>query len=103
MNGSHRRGVPMRSAPAIVLVCLLSSSGLGPIALAADRVLRIVVDARDLPRKLLHTRVTIPCGPGTLRFWYPKWIPGTHAPSGPIDTVGGLRVEAQGGRVIAWQ
>ena len=61
------------------------------------------VDARDLPRRLLHTQLRIPCVPGPLVLWYPKWIPGTHSPSGPVDTVGGLRVETADGQAIPWR
>src|ERR1039458_5978999 len=27
---------------------------------------------------------------------YPKWLPGTHAPEGPIDRIAGLRITASG-------
>jgi predicted metalloprotease with PDZ domain len=64
--------------------------------------LRIEVDARDLPRRLLHTTMRISCKPGLLALWYPKWIPGTHAPSGPVDTIGGLRLETPDGKTLAW-
>jgi predicted metalloprotease with PDZ domain len=80
----------------------MNSIWVQPSALAADLMLKVDVDARDLPRKLIHTRVSIPCDPGPVAIWYPKWIPGTHAASGPIDTVGGLRVETSEGRVIPW-
>jgi predicted metalloprotease with PDZ domain len=65
--------------------------------------MRIELDARDLPRRLLHTRLRIPCEPGPLALWYPKWIPGTHAPCGPLDTIGGLRIETPGGDIIPWR
>ena len=33
---------------------------------------------------------------------YPQWLPGNHGPSGPIDSLAGLRITADG-RPIAWQ
>ncbi len=69
---------------------------------AAESVLQIEVDARELPRRLLHTSLWINCAPGPLTLWYPKWIPGTHAPCGPVDTVGGLRLTTEDGKAIAW-
>ncbi|MFO0888476.1 MAG: hypothetical protein U0790_04930 [Isosphaeraceae bacterium] len=66
-------------------------------------VLRLELDARDLPRRLMHTQLRIPCEPGTLALWYPRWIPGTHAPSGPLDSIGGLRIETPGGEAIPWR
>ena len=62
--------------------------------------LQVEVDARDLPRRLLHTRIHVPCKPGKLGLWYPKWIPGTHSPSGPIQDVAGLRLETPDGKQI---
>jgi predicted metalloprotease with PDZ domain len=32
---------------------------------------------------------------------YPKWLPGTHAPEGPIDRLAGLRITAQGAK-LSW-
>jgi predicted metalloprotease with PDZ domain len=78
-------------------------SFVNPGTQAGEATLQIEVDARDLPRRLLHTTVEIPCKPGPLVFWYPKWIPGTHAPCGPVETIGGLRLETGEGRAIPWQ
>ncbi len=61
------------------------------------------VDARDLPRKLIHTTLDIPCKSGPLRLWYPKWIQGAHGPLGRVEDIGGLRVEAADGAVIPWK
>ena len=66
----------------------------GPITLA--------VDARETPRKLLHARETLPVAPGALTLVYPKWLPGEHAPDGPITDLVGLRFSA-GGRQLAWR
>lgn len=63
----------------------------------------LVVDATDLPRGLLHARVELPAKPGTLAVWYPKWIPGTHAPSGPIQNLGGFRPMLPDGTRLAWR
>ncbi|MDZ4860469.1 MAG: hypothetical protein SGI88_15950 [Candidatus Hydrogenedentes bacterium] len=65
--------------------------------------LAIDVDARDLPRKLLHARITIPVSPGELRLAYPKWLPGTHSASGPVENIGGLRIELPDGTPIPWK
>jgi hypothetical protein len=93
-----------RSAALIILVCWLFGSRLILTAAgAAESTLRIEVDARDLPRRLLHTSLRIACEPGPLTLWYPKWIPGTHASCGPVDTVGGLRLLTPEGKTIAWR
>jgi len=66
----------------------------GPITLA--------VDARETPRKLLHARETLPVAPGALTLVYPKWLPGEHAPDGPITDLVGLKFSG-GGRQLAWR
>lgn len=73
------------------------------IATGAGPAIDIEVDARDLPRKLLHARMRIPCQPGKLALWYPKWVPGTHAPAGPIQDVAGLRLETDAGKTLPWR
>ncbi len=69
---------------------------------AAEPTLAIEVDARDLPRKLIHTTLDIPCKPGTLKLIYPKWFPGSHGPHGRVEDVAGLRAENQAGEAVTW-
>ena len=47
-------------------------------------------------------RQRIPVQPGPLKLWYPQWIPGNHAPTGPINQMGGLVMSANGQRV-SWR
>ncbi|MCC7074396.1 MAG: M61 family metallopeptidase [Deltaproteobacteria bacterium] len=78
---------------------------LTPIALAlaaATAPMSIDVDARDIGRRVVHTRLVIPASPGKLTLSYPKWIPGAHRPSGPLNGVINLHVAA-GGKELAWQ
>jgi predicted metalloprotease with PDZ domain len=35
-------------------------------------------------------------------LFYPKWIPGEHAPTGPITDLGGLRISS-GGQAVVWK
>ncbi|HYW77319.1 MAG TPA: M61 family peptidase [Gammaproteobacteria bacterium] len=43
----------------------------------------------------------IPVTPGELTLFYPKYIPGEHGPTGPIDNLAGLRINADG-HTVAW-
>lgn len=71
--------------------------------LAADATpLQLEVDAREAPRRILHARLTIPAAPGPLTLVYPKWLPGTHGPTGPVTDLVGLRMSA-GGQPVPWQ
>lgn len=62
----------------------------------------LALDARETPRKLLHARETLNVTPGALTLVYPKWLPGEHAPDGPINDLVGLKFSA-GGKTIAWR
>src|ERR1041385_7902661 len=64
--------------------------------------IRMNVDATDAARNVLHTTLTIPVKPGPLALFYPKWIPGEHSPTGPINDLVGLKLSA-GGKPIAWR
>ncbi len=60
------------------------------------------VDASDAPRKIFHARMTIPAKPGSVTLYYPKWIPGEHGPTGPIQDLAGLKFTA-GGKALPWR
>jgi predicted metalloprotease with PDZ domain len=62
----------------------------------------ISVDATEAPRKIFHARLTIPAKPGTLTLYYPKWIPGEHGPTGPVQDLAGLKFTANG-QALAWR
>ncbi len=90
---------------AIALALLTSLCSLGACAQQrADSTLHI--DATDLPKLLLHARQTIPLDSnqrGTdLALWYPKWVPGSHAPGGPIQNIAGFSISDQDGSPIKW-
>ncbi len=90
---------------AVLLSLLTSLCSLAACAQSrADSSLHI--DATDLPRLLLSARQTIPLDSnqrGTdLALWYPKWVPGSHAPGGPIQNIAGFAVSDQDGNPIRW-
>ena len=62
----------------------------------------LFVDATDAPRKIFHARMTIPAKPGSLALYYPKWIPGEHGPTGPIQDLAGLKFTANG-KTLPWR
>lgn len=73
----------------------------------------LTIDATDIDRKLLRGTFTIHLTPqlrdsaalhgGRLPLWYPKWVPGTHAPSGPVQNIGGLTITDNDGSPVAWE
>ncbi len=59
------------------------------------------VDASDTSQGIFRVHETIPVQAGELTLLYPKWIPGNHSPSGPIDKLAGIKVSANG-KPLTW-
>ena len=62
----------------------------------AAREFGLSVDLTDAPRRTIHATETMAVSPGPLTLVYPKWIPGEHGPTGPIDDMAGLMIAARG-------
>lgn len=69
---------------------------------APAQPIKLVVDATHAPEKILHAQVQIPVTPGPVTLVYPKWIPGEHAPTGPITDLTGLEFFA-GSQRLTWR
>lgn len=83
----------------IVLVFLLV---LTTAAVGADRqAISLRVDATDVRRKLIHAELEIPAKPGSLTLVFPKWIPGEHTPSGPLNRVVWMKFSVAG-QPVSW-
>lgn len=61
----------------------------------------IEVDLTDLDRKIMPVRQTLPVQPGPLTLLYPRWIPGTHSPTGSVSRMAGLQITAHG-KLVQW-
>jgi predicted metalloprotease with PDZ domain len=75
-----------------------------PIAFSqnSSQIIKVAVDITDAPRKILHAQLSIPVHAGENTLVYPKWIPGEHGPTGPIDNLAGVKFSAAG-KDIAWR
>jgi predicted metalloprotease with PDZ domain len=69
---------------------------------ATTPTVTISVDATSAPRKIFHAKLKIPATPGDLTLYYPKWIPGEHAPDGPVIDLAGLKFTASG-KTLKWR
>jgi predicted metalloprotease with PDZ domain len=66
-------------------------------------VLNEFVDATDVTHGIFKITETIPAAaPGPLTLLYPAWLPGHHAPGGPLSELAGLKFTA-GGRTLPWR
>jgi len=94
----HRKNLLSSRALLLGCACLIS-----PLLKAQSSTpILVTADLTDAPRRILHARLTIPVQPGPLTLVYPKWIPGEHGPTGPIDNLAGVIISANG-RTLAWQ
>jgi predicted metalloprotease with PDZ domain len=62
-------------------------------------VISLRVDATDIERHVFNVHEAIAVKPGPLTLLYPQWLPGNHAPRGPIDGLAGLLLSVNGRRV----
>jgi predicted metalloprotease with PDZ domain len=78
---------------AFVILCV---SGL----FAQSRV-DLNVDASESWRYVTHVQERVSARPGRFGLYYPKWIPGEHKPSGPLNNMVNLRITANG-KPVTW-
>src|SRR5580658_8081922 len=90
----------------VILVCAtvlpVAAQKNKPALKSTPPTITVSVDASDAPRKIFHAQLTIPAAPGTLTLYYPKWIPGEHGPTGPIQDLAGLKFTANG-QTLKWR
>jgi predicted metalloprotease with PDZ domain len=101
MNGSplaSPRTTPKHSVlPLLAFLAAMAS----PSGVAAAPI-SVRVDASRATQGVFHSHLVVPAAAGELVLTYPKWIPGEHSPTGPIQQLVGLRFSA-GGRAIEWR
>ncbi len=87
----------------VLFARLASGQTAPPISEAAyPGTLTLQVDATDLDHRIFRVRQTVPVRPGPLTLYYPRWLPGTHGPTGQITDLSGLRFSANG-QPVAWR
>lgn len=76
---------------------------LPPIPAPQDRdypgTIGIVADITDVDRRIIRVTQTVPVNAGHLVLQYPKFIPGNHADTGPIQLVSGVTITGNGQRI----
>src|SRR6476620_4442370 len=72
------------------------------IGTTSAQTMSLHVDATEASRNILRSTLKIPVKPGPLTLFFPKWIPGEHSPTGPINDLVGLKLSA-GGKSIPWR
>ena len=73
----------------------------------AQAPIHITADLTEAPRKLYHAEVEVPVAAaaakaGQIALTTPKWIPGNHRPTGPVDDITGVVFTANG-KTLTWR
>jgi predicted metalloprotease with PDZ domain len=108
----------MKRSLAAIAICSLAfpvavlAASAGPDAVAAtppmatpqDRPyggeIHLAVDTTDVERRIVHVHERLSGVTPNLVLLYPKWLPGNHAPTGPIERLAGLKITANGAQVL---
>lgn len=61
-------------------------------------VIALDVDLTDLDQRVIRTQMLLPVSPGPMVLLYPRWLPGNHAPTGPVEALAGLVLHARDAR-----
>ncbi len=69
---------------------------------AAQNSIKSAVDASEAARNVLRVRETMSVRAGEMTLFYPKWIPGEHAPTGTLNDMVNFFVTANG-KTIDWR
>lgn len=88
---------PARTAALFVILLAV----IVPVVIAQDRI-RLDVDASEAARNIIHVRESFATTGASLDIFYPKWIPGEHAPTGTLNDMVNLYITADG-RPVEWR
>ncbi|GAA3767321.1 M61 family metallopeptidase [Terriglobus aquaticus] len=89
----------MKTAVALAATLLLACAA--PLA-SAQTPIQITADLTEGYRHLYHAEIDLPVKAGPATFITPRWIPGTHAPGGPLADITGVVFTANG-QTLAWR
>jgi len=90
---------PCHFGAALACCALLASSANA----GAAEPIQLTLDASDAPvTSIVHVRESVPATGGALDLAYPRWVPGEHGPSGPVQNLAGLTATA-GGKPVDWE
>ena len=87
-----------------LVLTLIAMSGGATCATGQDNsapVMTLVVDETQAARRIAFVHEEIRVRAGTLSLAYPRWIPGEHGPTGPIQQFASLRVRS-GNTTLPW-
>lgn len=95
-------------AAVILLAGSLARSEVVPLPEPRDveypGTLQLRVDASDVDHRVVRVHQSIPVeSPGLLILLYPRWLPGNHSTTGPVEMLAGLEVRTEAGALLEWR
>jgi predicted metalloprotease with PDZ domain len=90
-----------RKSLALTLIAIAGAATCGSAQDASAPAMTLVVDETQAARRIAFVHEEISVRPGTLALAYPRWIPGEHGPTGPIEQLAALRVRS-GTATLPW-
>src|ERR1700733_8590554 len=84
-----------------LLVAVLAVATIARAQDSPGPTMTLVVDETQAVQRLAFIHEEIRVRPGTITLAYPRWIPGEHGPTGPIEQLAGLRIHA-GNSTLPW-
>jgi predicted metalloprotease with PDZ domain len=87
---------------AVGLAAALLAMAASAAAQQGGKPVKLEVDLREAARRVYHAKMEFAVKAGRFTLVYPKWIPGEHAPNGPIVDVTGVNFFANG-KEVTWR
>jgi len=82
-----------------LLLCSIFIVALSVDAQGTAPVMTLVVDETQAVRRITFVHEEIRVRPGNVALAFPKWIPGEHGPTGPIQNMAALRIRTESGNL----
>ena len=100
ITASIARGTQLLALSALALHSAMAATAT-PTDTPYVGTIGVDVDLTDLDRRVMEVRETLPVKPGALTLLYPRWVPGTHSPTGSVSRMAALQIMANG-KPIEW-
>ena len=90
-------------SPKCLLLALIATTAIatGAPAQNASPIMTLLVDETQAARRIAFVHEEIQVRPGSLALAYPRWIPGEHGPTGPIQQLAMLQIHS-GNLPLPW-
>lgn len=95
--------VKKRLHPSGITKILLSTLLILIPSLAVASEIDLTVDATDLPRMIVRSRMAMELAGDSAAVMFPKWIPGVHRPEGFIESMADFIVKDNRGQICMWE